>query len=56
MTECLKHPLCKSIETWGFTDNDSWLNKNGHQYAPLMFNKTYGTKPAFDAIIDAFLK
>jgi len=56
VTECLKHPLCKSIETWGFTDNDSWLNKNGHQYAPLMFNKTYGTKPAFDAIIDAFLK
>ena len=56
VSECLKHPLCKSIETWGFTDSHSWLNKDGKQFSPLIFNTTYGKKPAFDAIVDAFLK
>ena len=49
---CLEHPMCKSIETWGFTDKDTWI---GSSTMPLPFNTTYGKKPAFDGIVDAFL-
>lgn len=43
---CLDQPRCKAIQTWGFTDQYSFREV----FLPLLFDKDYQTKPAYDAI------
>jgi endo-1,4-beta-xylanase len=47
----LKHRTEISLVTfWGATDGDSWLNRGRMNY-PLLFDRQWQTKPAFDAVI-----
>lgn len=46
---CLQQPRCKAIQTWGFTDQYSFREI----YQPLMFDKSYQPKPAYQAIQNA---
>lgn len=42
------------VTFWGVTDADSWLNKwpvKGRTSYPLLFDRKYHPKPAFDAVI-----
>jgi endo-1,4-beta-xylanase len=52
----LKHRDALSRVTfWGVTDGDSWLNGwpvRGRSNYPLLFDREYKTKPAFDAVIE----
>lgn len=45
--------VCKSIETWGFTDKHSWLNAQYDQPVPLPFDTEYRKKPAYYAMLKA---
>jgi endo-1,4-beta-xylanase len=38
------------VTFWGVTDGDSWLNRGRMNY-PLLFDRTWQPKPAFDAVI-----
>jgi endo-1,4-beta-xylanase len=47
----LKHRNEISLVTfWGVTDGDSWLNRGRMNY-PLLFDRNWQPKPAFDAVI-----
>jgi endo-1,4-beta-xylanase len=47
----LKHRNEISLVTfWGVTDGDSWLNRGRMNY-PLLFDRKWQPKPAFDAVI-----
>jgi endo-1,4-beta-xylanase len=47
----LKHRDVVTLVTfWGVTDGDSWLNR-GRMNHPLLFDRKWRPKPAFDAII-----
>jgi len=46
---CLEQPRCKAIQTWGFTDQYSFRE----YFEPLMFDKNYQPKPAYEAIRNA---
>jgi GH35 family endo-1,4-beta-xylanase len=41
---------CVSMQCWGVSDKQSWL---GAERKPLIFDKYFRKKPAYDAIIDA---
>ncbi len=53
----LKHrDVITRVTFWGVTDGDSWLNYTplkGRTAYPLLFDRNYGTKPAFFAVIEA---
>jgi endo-1,4-beta-xylanase len=38
------------VTFWGVGDGDSWLNRGRHNY-PLLFDRHYQPKPAFDTVI-----
>jgi endo-1,4-beta-xylanase len=38
------------VTFWGVGDGDSWLNRGRNNY-PLLFDRNYQPKPAFDAVI-----
>jgi endo-1,4-beta-xylanase len=40
------------VTFWGVTDGDSWLNRGRMNY-PLLFDRQWQPKPAFDAVIKA---
>lgn len=46
---CVEQPRCKAIQTWGFTDQYSFREI----FRPLMFDKDYLPKPAYEAIRSA---
>ena len=46
---CLEQPRCRAIQTWGFTDQYSFREI----FQPLMFDKDYQPKPAYEAIQSA---
>jgi endo-1,4-beta-xylanase len=46
---CLDSSYCKSFQTWGVSDNFSWIGVNNH---PLLFDENYLPKPAFYALLD----
>lgn len=49
-------PVCRSITTWGYKDNDSWvLWADPKPSYPLLFSANLEKKPAYDAIFTAFL-
>ncbi len=55
---CLSHPGCTAIQTWGFTDKYSWIGSHSRKTrgAALLFDRTYGPKPAYKALREALTK
>ncbi len=54
LTVCLQNPGCTAFQTWGFTDQYSWIPGSYPGFgAALPFDKDYQPKPAFNAMIDA---
>ncbi len=50
---CLEAQTCTAFTTWGFTDRYTWIGDlTGLGEAPLIFDKSYRPKPAYDAIKD----
>ncbi len=39
------------VTFWGVTDGDSWLNSPGRVNYPLLFDRKWQPKPAFDAVV-----
>ena len=53
-TVCLKHPLCDSIQTWGFTDKYSWVPCFFTGFgAALPFDQNYQPKPAYATLLSS---
>ena len=54
-TVCLRQPRCTAFQTWGFTDKYTWIPNftKGAKGMPLPFDRQYGRKPAYDALLDA---
>jgi endo-1,4-beta-xylanase len=54
-TAFLKQPgVVNRVTFWGVTDADSWLNNwpvRGRTAYPLLFNRDYQPKPAFEAVL-----
>jgi endo-1,4-beta-xylanase len=48
----LKHKAVTRVTFWGLRDTDSWRR----QFSPLLFDETYGRKPAYDGVIHALSK
>jgi endo-1,4-beta-xylanase len=50
---CLQNPGCTAIQTWGFTDEYSWIGSHSHgtRGRALLFDNTYQPKPAYDAVL-----
>lgn len=48
LKSCLSEPACKAFVLWGFTDKHTWLP----MFQPLIFDKQYRPKPAYDALKD----
>jgi endo-1,4-beta-xylanase len=44
------HGMITRVTFWGVGDGDSWLNRGKSNY-PLLFDRNYQPKPAFDAVI-----
>lgn len=56
VTEIVRHPSVTMIGFWGTHDGRSWLNDypvKGRTNHPLLFDREYKPKPAFDAVIQA---
>ena len=54
LTVCLQNPGCTAVQTWGFTDQFSWIpGFIPGDGAALPFDRNYQPKPAFDAMIAA---
>jgi endo-1,4-beta-xylanase len=52
----VRHPSATMIGFWGTHDGRSWLNDfpvRGRTNHPLLFDRDYQPKPAFDAVIEA---
>jgi len=48
----LKHAnVIDRVTFWGVTDGDSWLNWPGRVNYPLLFDRKWQPKPAFDAVV-----
>ena len=54
---CLAQPGCTAIQTWGFTDEYSWIGwkTSGTKGNALLFDRYYVPKPAYAALEDACL-
>jgi endo-1,4-beta-xylanase len=52
---CLQNPGCTAIQMWGFTDKYSWIGSHSHGTlgTPLLFDRAYQPKPAYDALLEA---
>jgi endo-1,4-beta-xylanase len=52
---CLRYSGCTALQTWGFTDKYSWIGRftHGSKGAPLLFNRRYQPKPAYEAFRQA---
>lgn len=48
---CVLEPGCESITLWGFTDRYSWINDQGEPDDPLVFDRDYAAKPAYDGVL-----
>ena len=54
MEICLRNPNVKTFVFWGFTDQYSWVpGVFPGTDNPLIFDRNYNPKPAYNAIIDA---
>jgi endo-1,4-beta-xylanase len=52
---CLSRSGCTAIQTWGFTDKYSWIGSHSKKTkgAPLLFDRNYQPKPAYEALRNA---
>jgi endo-1,4-beta-xylanase len=49
---CLANPNCKNFFVWGLNDGSSWIpGQYAGQGAPLLFDDSFKTKPAYDGLI-----
>jgi endo-1,4-beta-xylanase len=53
---CVAEPVCDGVTFWGFTDRYSWIDSFFGPDDPLLFNETYGAKPAAYGVQDALLR
>jgi endo-1,4-beta-xylanase len=55
---CARLPGCTAFQTWGVTDLYTWLldYTHGEEGAPLLFDRKYARKAAYQAVLDAFHK
>ncbi len=56
VTALVRHPAVRMIGFWGTHDGRSWLNDypvKGRTNHPLLFDRQYQPKPAFEAVIKA---
>lgn len=51
---CAVEDGCEAVTFWGFTDHYSWINDEGAD-DPLLFDRNYMTKPAYEGAMDGFL-
>lgn len=52
--DCLSVRACEAFVMWGFTDRYSWIPQaTGHADAPLIFDTSYRSKPAYNALKQA---
>jgi endo-1,4-beta-xylanase len=51
---CLQSRGCTAIQTWGFTDNYSWIGSHSHgtRGAALPFDRSYKPKAAYQAMFE----
>lgn len=48
---CVAEPGCEGVTLWGFTDRYSWINDEGEPDDPLVFDRDYAEKPAYDGVL-----
>ncbi len=54
LTVCVQNPRCTAFQTWGFTDNYSWIPAANPGFgAALPFDQNYQPKPAFFGLLNA---
>jgi GH35 family endo-1,4-beta-xylanase len=53
---CVAQPACDGITFWGFTDRYSWIDSFFGPDDPLLFNESYGAKPAAYGVLDGLLR
>jgi endo-1,4-beta-xylanase len=53
---CAEQLGCTAFQTWGFMDKYTWITgfTRGRDGAPLLFDRSYAPKPAYQAVLDAF--
>jgi endo-1,4-beta-xylanase len=52
----VRYPQVTRVTLWGATDNDTWLNNfpvKGRTNHPMLWDRQYQAKPAFDAVLRA---
>lgn len=53
MAVCLKAKRCSALITWGLADHHSWIPAFfGYPDSPLLFDRRYQPKPAYEALAD----
>jgi endo-1,4-beta-xylanase len=50
---CVAEPRCHAVTFWGFTDLHSWIDGRYGPDDPLLFDDSYGAKPAYYGVLDA---
>jgi endo-1,4-beta-xylanase len=53
---CVAQPLCDGVTFWGFTDRYTWIDSFFGPDDPLLFDESYGAKPAAYGVQDALLR
>ncbi len=54
VTACLGVTLCDGVTVWGIDDGNTWVTSTFPGYgAPLMWDASYVTKPAYNAVVMA---
>jgi GH35 family endo-1,4-beta-xylanase len=48
---CVAEPGCEAVTFWGFTDKYSWINDKGDPDDPLIFDRNYVAKPAYQGVL-----
>ncbi|AEI39529.1 endo-1,4-beta-xylanase [Paenibacillus mucilaginosus] len=57
MKVALSLPSCKFFIAWGLNDSQSWLNEDtGFSEYPLLFDDSFGKKPAYNAVMEQLRK
>jgi endo-1,4-beta-xylanase len=57
LSACLAVKACEAFVMWGFTDRYTWIPAaTGHPDSPLIFDENYRPKPAYTALVNAFLQ
>lgn len=54
---CVHNPGCKAIQTWGFTDNYSWIGSHsqGSRGGALLFDNFYRPKLAYTSVLEEMM-